>query len=269
MIRAGRDSGSRIRKKNLSLVAPSTTAASSSSPGIARMNGRKMMIVIGSENAASAGPRRASCRAGWTGSSSRYSGSEATFDREQQRRSRRPCTRPHGRGSCTGTARTLPSSPARPRGRGHHRDQRAVAEVLPEGRRRQDRLVVLPDPGMRQAGRRVVDLRGGPEPADDHVQHRHQRDRDDHQGDQVAERNRGPDRRCRRRGGAGADRTASAAAATADHPTALVSAPSVSRRSANRWYRNANTKLIDEQEDRDRAAVAELQAAGNRRRSCR
>ena len=53
MVSAGRDSGIRIRRKNRILVAPSTTAASSSSPGIARMNGRRMMIVTGSANAAS------------------------------------------------------------------------------------------------------------------------------------------------------------------------------------------------------------------------
>ena len=53
VIRAGRDSGSRIRTKNRILVAPSTVAASSSSAGIARMNGRRMTIVTGSENAAS------------------------------------------------------------------------------------------------------------------------------------------------------------------------------------------------------------------------
>ena len=49
----GRDSGSRIRAKNFSLVAPSITAASSISAGIARMNGRRITIVMDSENAAS------------------------------------------------------------------------------------------------------------------------------------------------------------------------------------------------------------------------
>jgi hypothetical protein len=45
-------------------VAPSTVAASSSSAGIARMNGRRMTIVTGSENAASgsATPNRSSSR---------------------------------------------------------------------------------------------------------------------------------------------------------------------------------------------------------------
>ncbi len=61
---AGRDSGSRIRRKNRIRVAPSTIAASSSSPGMARMNGRRITIVTGSENAASgrATPNRLSFR---------------------------------------------------------------------------------------------------------------------------------------------------------------------------------------------------------------
>jgi hypothetical protein len=54
---AGRHSGSRIRTKNWIRVAPSTTAASSSSPGIARMNGRRITIVMGSPNAPSARAR--------------------------------------------------------------------------------------------------------------------------------------------------------------------------------------------------------------------
>ncbi len=61
------------------LVAPSTTAASSSSPGTARMNGRKMMTVIGSAKAASgrATPSQLSSR--WTCLSRKYTGSEATL----------------------------------------------------------------------------------------------------------------------------------------------------------------------------------------------
>ena len=46
------DSGSRIRQKKPSRVQPSITAASSSSTGIVRMNGRRMTMVTGSPNAA-------------------------------------------------------------------------------------------------------------------------------------------------------------------------------------------------------------------------
>ena len=44
---AGCDSGTRTRRKNPNRLQPSIAAASSSSAGIARMNGRRMMIVIG------------------------------------------------------------------------------------------------------------------------------------------------------------------------------------------------------------------------------
>ena len=75
---AGRDSGSRMRRKNLIRVAPSTTAASSISAGMARMNGRRITIVMDSENAASgiATPNGLSSRP--MRSSSRYSGRLAT-----------------------------------------------------------------------------------------------------------------------------------------------------------------------------------------------
>ena len=53
MVSAGVDSGSRMRQKNPSRLAPSSTAASSSSPGMACMNGRRITIVTGNENAAS------------------------------------------------------------------------------------------------------------------------------------------------------------------------------------------------------------------------
>ncbi len=71
MTSAGRDSGSRMRAKNVSRVAPSTTAASSISAGIARMKGRRITIVMDSENAASgiATPNRLSSR--WMRCSSR------------------------------------------------------------------------------------------------------------------------------------------------------------------------------------------------------
>src|SRR5690349_13439252 len=49
---AGRDSGSRMRRKNRIRPQPSMVAASSSSPGMARMNGRRITIVTGSANAA-------------------------------------------------------------------------------------------------------------------------------------------------------------------------------------------------------------------------
>src|SRR5947207_14359125 len=84
VIRAGRDSGSRIRTKKRILVAPSTVAASSSSAGIARMNGRRMTMVTGSENAASgsATPNRLSFMPIFC--SSRNGGKAAVFEREQQ-----------------------------------------------------------------------------------------------------------------------------------------------------------------------------------------
>ena len=47
----GSDSGTTIRKKKPSRLAPSIDAASSSSLGIARRNGTRMMIVVGSANA--------------------------------------------------------------------------------------------------------------------------------------------------------------------------------------------------------------------------
>ena len=78
------DSGSRIRQKNPSRPAPSTTAASSSSPGIARMNGRRMTIVIGSENAACGIATPSGFSSSPSSRSSRYSGSAADAEREQQ-----------------------------------------------------------------------------------------------------------------------------------------------------------------------------------------
>ena len=47
----GTDSGITIRKKNPSRLAPSIEAASSSSLGMARRNGTRMMIVVGSAKA--------------------------------------------------------------------------------------------------------------------------------------------------------------------------------------------------------------------------
>jgi hypothetical protein len=47
----GTDSGTTIRKKNPSRLAPSIEAASSSSFGMARRNGTRMMIVVGRANA--------------------------------------------------------------------------------------------------------------------------------------------------------------------------------------------------------------------------
>jgi hypothetical protein len=49
--RAARESGSRMRQKKTSLLAPSISAASCSSPGIAAIKGRRMMTVIGIEKA--------------------------------------------------------------------------------------------------------------------------------------------------------------------------------------------------------------------------
>ena len=51
--RTGFDSGRRMRKKNPSGPQPSIAAASSSSFGMLRKNGRRMMIVSGSAKAAS------------------------------------------------------------------------------------------------------------------------------------------------------------------------------------------------------------------------
>ncbi len=79
VVSAGRDSGSRIRRKKPSREQPSIAAAASSSPGTARKNGRRMKIVTGSEKAASgsATPIRCSSRPSWR--SNRYSGRLATL----------------------------------------------------------------------------------------------------------------------------------------------------------------------------------------------
>src|SRR5271156_2852854 len=79
VVTAGLDKGKRILRKKLKRLAPSTTAASSSSPGIDRRKGLRMKIVIGREKAASgmAAPSRFSSNPIWR--SSRYSGRLATL----------------------------------------------------------------------------------------------------------------------------------------------------------------------------------------------
>ena len=71
VISAGRVSGSRTRQKNPNDVQPSIAAASSSSAGTARMNGRRMITVIGIPNAASGSATPSSVSSRWSWRSSR------------------------------------------------------------------------------------------------------------------------------------------------------------------------------------------------------
>ena len=64
---AGRHSGRRTRQKKPNRPQPSIAAASSSSVGMARMKGRRMMIVIGMPKAASGSATPSSVSSGRAG----------------------------------------------------------------------------------------------------------------------------------------------------------------------------------------------------------
>ena len=177
-----------MRRKKAIRVAPSTTAASSSSPGTSRMNGRRITIVSGSPNAASgrATPSGLSSRPSL--SSIRYSGSAAALI---------------GNSSPTANSRNRPSRPEeRVTGqgkRGHRaehddedgrdrRDHGAVAQRQPERRRGKQLRVVVRDPGMRQPGGGAVDLRVALEAVDENEQQRYDGHAHQDQRGQVGDR---------------------------------------------------------------------------------
>ena len=126
-------------------VAPSITAASSSSAGIARMNGRRITIVIGSANAASGSATPSGVLEQAEVAQQEVERQRRDAEREQQpeREERVDASRPR---NCSATARTRPSRPGDDERGGDRRDHRAVAQLAPEVRRREDRAVVVPRP---------------------------------------------------------------------------------------------------------------------------
>ncbi len=178
----GRASGSTIRKKNPTRVTPSTNAASSSSRGMARRNGRMMMTVSGSAKATcgTMRPHRLPTSPSWR--IMRYSGSTATVS---------------GNIRPVANTRYMSSRPAiavpRKRVRGHgaeqhdadrgaERNERGVQQLAPEDAALENVQVVgqYPRVGQPCGVRRQVLLRT--EPAEDQVEDRAEREGDARRG---------------------------------------------------------------------------------------
>ena len=138
MMSAGRDSGSRMRQKNPNVAQPSIAAASSSSTGMARMNGRRMMIVIGSPNAASgsATPSSDSQQAELPQQEVERQGRDG--DREQQAEREERVDRLAAAELVAARAERGERADADDEHGRDRRDERAVADLTPEGAGRDD-----------------------------------------------------------------------------------------------------------------------------------
>ena len=201
----GRDSGSRIRQKKPNGPQPSIGAASSSSVGMLRKNGRRMMIVSGSPNAAWGRATPSGLSSSPRSRTRMNSGRIATATGNSRPEREQRVQRPRGPGRRSGRRRTPPAPrTGRPATVDEPRDQHAVAELAPERRRRRGSRCSWRRPtGSAAPTGSVASCAGVLEAAEDRVDDRHDDDRATSQQDDVAHDRRAVDaagwRRDRRR----------------------------------------------------------------------
>ena len=157
--RTGRDSGRRIRQKNPNDPQPSIDAASSSSVGMLRKNGRRMTIVSGRPKAASGRAIPSGLSSSPRSRTRMNSGQDRDGGREQQAEREQRVQRPRGR-EMSGGRRRRPPGPrtATTRRSTWPRRSTLLASCRQKLGERQHVRVVRRHPRVRQADRVAREL---------------------------------------------------------------------------------------------------------------